>query len=327
MTNKGKEKRRQLFNRFSNQLLLLKEHGLIQIDFQNPDPYLCPICLKEFSSANLEDNGTLDFLTLEDAPPLSLGGSKVALTCKRCNSECGSNVDFHLKELVTEVDNSYFYKGSAQRRTIDFEGKKMPLDIAVDEAGVIRAYHRLRNNNPTLLEKFIHGITNQTFYQILNLDPPPSRVNQRKVTIALLKANYILTFARFGYIFLLDPVYQTLRDQLRNPEEDIFPYSVCIQAQFPIESVGTYYVDNPGLESIFNIFKLQTKYSETIFCGFMNLPTSTFQEYAERIEIQKDKDSIIDFETMSYDHNVDLFENIEEIGKIMNWINKSAKNN
>src|SRR5260221_763421 len=100
------EKRKQLFEKFSKQLLLLNQNCIINYNFKNVNPYLCPICLDEFNENDLTPSVN-NFLTLEDAPPDSLSGSKIALTCKKCNNGCGTEIDTHLTEVVRAIDASY----------------------------------------------------------------------------------------------------------------------------------------------------------------------------------------------------------------------------
>src|SRR5581483_11566139 len=55
--------------------------------------YLCPLCLKWFAS--VED------VSLEHAPPESVGGREVALTCKPCNNTAGHTIDAELRKVET----------------------------------------------------------------------------------------------------------------------------------------------------------------------------------------------------------------------------------
>jgi hypothetical protein len=89
---KSELKRQQLYNKFSEQLILLQKNGIVDMKFDSEKPYLCPICLRAFTTNDLDINRA-NFLTLEDAPPDALGGKKVALTCKQCNNVCGTSID------------------------------------------------------------------------------------------------------------------------------------------------------------------------------------------------------------------------------------------
>ncbi|WP_394368459.1 HNH endonuclease [Adhaeribacter radiodurans] len=79
--------------------------------------YICPICLIKFSEEALSEK-VKNNLTLEDAPPKSLGGSQIALTCKKCNNTCGHKVDFHLSVRLRELDERAFKPNTTQRVTL-----------------------------------------------------------------------------------------------------------------------------------------------------------------------------------------------------------------
>lgn len=319
--SKGLERRKQLFNKFSKQLLLLKQLGVINREFKYAQPYLCPICLREFTDKDLIESAN-NFLTLEDAPPDSLGGSKIVLTCRECNSGCGTSIDHHLTTVLRAIDASYFYKGSKQFATINHEGKKITVELESLGDGTLTAYHRISKNNPTLLEKFIFGLKNKTIGPVLNLNPPKMHFNSKCVNYALVKTNYIITFSKFGYIFLLNEAYDDLRNQLLHPEEETYPWTPFIKNQFNRETIGTYYIHNKGAESIFNIFALRTEYSETLIGGLLPLPSIKTDDLGKSIDSQKDRRSELSLNATNYDFNIDLFSDVAEINKILNWIEK-----
>jgi hypothetical protein len=65
------------------------------------DVYGCPLCLRGFSSDEVEADG---MLSEEHAPPESLGGEVVCLTCRDCNSSAGSQLDSHMKRRANMID-------------------------------------------------------------------------------------------------------------------------------------------------------------------------------------------------------------------------------
>ena len=319
--SQGLEKRKQLFAKFSKQLLLLKQNGIINNNFKNTNPYLCPICLNEFNENDLTPSAN-NFLTLEDAPPYSLRGSKIALTCKKCNNDCGTEIDKHLTEGVRAIDASYFYKGSKQSGTIQHDGQKITVELTSLGNGTLTAYHRIKQNNPNALDKFIYALKNKSIGPLLNLDPPKINFDSKRVNYALVKSNYVITFAKFGYIFLMDKRYDSIRQQLLNPGEEIYPWAPFIKNQFTADSIGTHYVYNKGTQSIFNIFALRTAYSETLIGGLLPLPGISMSEFTSRIDAQRDPHNVVILDTTKYDPDADLFTDINQIMKIHNWINK-----
>ncbi len=65
--SKGEAKRQVIFDIYKDNLNLLIENGFVT---RVKDFYLCPICLRPNADIKSKDP-----LTLEDAPPKSLGGS------------------------------------------------------------------------------------------------------------------------------------------------------------------------------------------------------------------------------------------------------------
>ena len=320
---KALERKRQIFKKFSGQLLLLHANGLLDWQFKYPDPYICPICRREFSEDHLNEDKYSNFLTAEDAPPAALGGSKIALTCRECNNRCGQQIDWHLIEALRAIDASRFYKGSKQSAIIEFEGKKITVELEALGGGSLSAYHANKHNNPTLLEKFIFGIKNKTIGPVLNFRPPTRRFLQERINYALVKTNYILTFAKFGYLFLLDNMYQPIRDQLLHPENIIYPWTPFIKDQFKVGDKGTYYLLNENMEAILNVFVLKTEYSETVIGGFIQNPLVTMGHFGQDVDGLRDAQQVVQFDVSKYDPDANLFTNLTEMKRIIKWINKS----
>src|SRR5882724_8834404 len=106
--SEGEIKREGIFKFYSDHLQLLAKENLADKIYLEKRVYICPVCLSEFSSVNMDDNP----LTLEDAPPKSLGGTANVLTCKRCNNTAGHKIDFHLTEKLRELDSQKFLLGT-----------------------------------------------------------------------------------------------------------------------------------------------------------------------------------------------------------------------
>jgi len=60
-----------------------------------------------------------------------------------------------------------------------------------------------------------------------------------------------------------------------------FSGQIFINNQFQNNQVGTYYVMNPNAKSIFNIFSLNTEYSETVIGAILPLPEKLQKKYIE----------------------------------------------
>ncbi|WP_077399537.1 hypothetical protein [Cellulophaga omnivescoria] len=317
--------RTKLFDKFSKQLHLLKENGLIDIELKYDETYICPLCLEQFQRVDLISDTNKNFLTEEDAPPEKLGGSRIALTCKDCNSKAGYQIDNHLINRIRENDDRKFYKGSKQYGNLEYNGERVTAEITSNGDGTLTVLHRTKKNNPNILDKFIYGIKNKTIGPILNLEPKKYKIDSERVNLALLKTNYIINFAKFGYIFLLDKHYDSIRTQIENMDEG-YDGQIFLKDQFPKNKEGIYYVLNPGAKSTFSIFSLKTEYSETLIGAILPLPNKTPEEIHYSLtgngySIGENGKIGVSLDTSNYDGGADLFNDLNEINKIINWKN------
>src|SRR5687767_11490489 len=113
--SKGEDKRHIIFNKYKENLNFLVDNAFLNSD---KDVYICPICLKKHFDLNSDDP-----LTLEDAPPKSLGGTANTLTCKSCNNTAGYKIDFHLTERLRELDSAKFIPGTETPVKITIKGE------------------------------------------------------------------------------------------------------------------------------------------------------------------------------------------------------------
>lgn len=316
--------RKFLFDKFSHQLHLLRNEGLIDIKLKYDQTYICPICLDQFSIDDIVSSNSKNFLTEEDAPPDKLGGSRIALTCKRCNSKAGHEIDIHLINRIRMLDNSRYYQGSKHEGFVDFKGNRIQTEITSDGNGTLQLLHKFKNNNPTTLEKFIDKVKDSVG-DLLNLKQKDLKNDSGKVNKALLKTSYILTFSKFGYIFLLDKFYNEIRQQISDNNTPFSGHNF-LGEQFKPSQIGTYYILNEEAKSIFNIFSLDTQYSQTIIGNIFPIAKLNPEEVHKKLTSNGYNIGIsgsigVTLRISTYDKNADLFSDIEEIKKVYNWYN------
>jgi hypothetical protein len=309
-----------LFERFSNQLSILKENGLISVELKYDKTYICPICLGQFSKDDLKIKNGCNYLTEEDAPPASLGGKRVALTCKKCNSECGHKIDYQLKELIKHEENSKFIKGAIQSGTIDFEGKSITVELTSEGNGKLIAKHDENLNDPSIFIKFIKSVKRDV---IMSFKTKKSKIDANKVNYAFLKTNYILTFGKFGYIFLLDKAYDSIREQILNPDKEIVKFNLAISNPHLKDHLGTHYIVDSGIKAIFNIFKLKTILTDKPYGAFLPIPKITIENFVMEME-KRIVDHVAVFNKTIYDDKIDLFADLKEIKKIKKWTEEES---
>lgn len=318
------ERRRRLFHKFSDQLHLMVDQGLLQTELQYERTYICPICLGQFQESDLFANSGTNFLTEEDAPPAKLRGSRIALTCRDCNSGAGHQIDNHLINRIREIDDSKFYKGSKQFLRLNYEGGPITSEITSNGDGTLTVLHRIGKNNPNRLDRFIYGLRNKTVGPILNLEPKDYRVIPERVNIALAKTNYIILFSKFGYLFLLHPYYDSLRNAIRHPEQQEGFRHIFLQDQFDRNSTGTYYIINPNAKAFFNVFSLKTPFSETLIGSILPTPSNSPEQLYNRLiqsghNIQQQGMVGVNLQTQVIRPEDDLFRNVDDMGRVMGW--------
>lgn len=313
--SKGEKKRDLLYEKFSKNLSFLKENGIVSDD---KDDYICPICLKKFSKDDLnqeKDNP----LSLEDAPPKSLGGSQIALTCEKCNNGMGKDIDWHLTERLNELDFHDRIPGAEMKGKFTLNEITVNGKIVIQENGGTKAHLSEKNNNPEALEKYKQLIKEKGEKKVY-WKPNPTRVDSKKLQIALIKNAYLLMFEKFGYAFLFDKEYDRIREQLLNPESDIYPLKCWFQGPFPEERIGVPFITEKNLESIFALFKLSTRLSTRIFGVVLPLSGSkiekTILELDNRFELKKQ--FTVDMEI----YNDDYLTSLESVNMLLKYMEK-----
>jgi hypothetical protein len=69
-----------------------------------------------------------------------------------------------------------------------------------------------------------------------------SKVEPHKIQLALLKTAYLLAFEKYGYAFILDPIYDRIREQLLKPDIIVYPLDFWFNPQFPKQVIGVPFV-------------------------------------------------------------------------------------
>lgn len=193
-----------------------------------PWGYACPICTGLFLP------GEIDLLTPDHAPPGSLGGTKVALTCGPCNHWAGSQLESHMQTYERLVDFHFApeMRESLPIRLSGLSGRGETMNAVVTvEPGlsqrivVVKAspsrHHNRRGYQdewaaafPTLQGRARERGTLLQFTFWKSYRP-------RRVRVGWLRSAYIVAFAAFGYRYSLSPFLDRVRDQMRNPDSDV----------------------------------------------------------------------------------------------------------
>jgi hypothetical protein len=258
------------FERYSENLHLLHDNGMLPgLTLQYEQTYICPLCYRQFSKADL-DLKVKNHLTLEDVPPKSLGGKANILTCKECNNVAGHQVDSHLTAGLRALDARKFLPGSEAKVRIKTGEKTVQGSIKVEANGTIRTINSYKNNHRQRLDEYIKSISPKEGRNLLSVEFIPSNSNDRRLQIGLLKTAYLQAFEKFGYKYCLRPSYNPVREQIQNPDHEIYPLQFWFLGPFTENQSGTHFVVNEGLECIMPVFPLTTS-TTRIFAAILPL--------------------------------------------------------
>lgn len=261
--------RQKLFDKYTRNWELITpyvlEKPILPSDF---GPRLvCPICTYLFNREGLNKKYS-DHLTLEDAPPKSIGGKAIVLTCKKCNNKAGG-----------EVDNNYrLYKAVESIRKKE-DTATVNIEIIIKDILKTRGYWTYYKDR----DQFeLRSITNE--YNIdklrqlrndrteISFDFKFQQPAQRLANITLLKAAYLIAFERFGYAYIYNSSLNLIREQIRNPAKQLVKNSYVLKPTNNFEKEGLFIIVRPKeLLSLLVVFK--TKINRRIETHGIVLPS------------------------------------------------------
>ena len=175
----------------------------------------CPICLSDFARSDVLAGTNV---TLEHAPPKSLGGAAICLTCKSCNNKA-SLIEQHAYQSV-------------KARNEWAEGKGAPIVVDLFGHKSTRRFIPHDPNGPFPARK--HLFRNGTIE--LGPLPPTHRLDASKGMsfripqrddyefVSMIKSAYLMVFALMGengYRFAENIGLQPVREQIMNPEKKV----------------------------------------------------------------------------------------------------------
>jgi len=309
--NKRQKKRQAIFKKYVTNRNLLIDNTLIKGEI---DTYLCPICTKSHKSIDEKDP-----LTLEDAPPKSLGGKANTLTCKSCNNTCGHKIDFHLTERLRELDSVKFLPNTETRVKVKIEDEVFNGKISIDENGEMSMFYSIKNNHPIKLEEKMIGLRNG---HVVDFNFLKTRVIPENLEYALLKSGYLLAFEKFGSSMIFEECFDIVRQQLKNPDERIYPENFWITPPYPEEMEGVYFVCDEGLESLLVLFNLNTGNTVRKFGTFLPCPVNPIEEVLDKLAVKFENDKTFNLKMYPWKQNGTMYlDDIDNIKAMYNWIN------
>ena len=186
----------------------------------------CPICLSEFTSSDVAAGK----MTLEHAPPESLKGSAICLTCSQCNNNA-SRIDQHA--ILAKKAGEEWSLGRGTRVEIDFLGFKtssryipsdpnalLPTRVSHLRKGSIQLGALPSKDHLDISKGIRFRIPRSTHYE----------------SISMIKSAYLMVFSLMGeggYRFAESVALKPVREQILNPEERILKGGFVVKGTIP----------------------------------------------------------------------------------------------
>ena len=186
----------------------------------------CPICLSEFTSSDVAAGK----MTLEHAPPESLKGSAICLTCSQCNNNA-SRIDQHAILAKRAIDEWSLDQGT--RVEIDFLGFKtssryipsdsnapLPTRVSHLRKGSIQLGPLPSKEHLDINKGIRFRIPRSTHYE----------------SISMIKSAYLMVFSLMGeggYKFAESVALKPVREQILNPEKRILKGGFVVKGTMP----------------------------------------------------------------------------------------------
>ena len=185
----------------------------------------CPICLSEFTKSDVAAGK----MTLEHAPPKSLKGSAICLTCSHCNNRAGG---WEQHAILAKRACEEWSSGQGTRVEIDFFGNKkssryipgdpnaaFPTRVKHLKKGSIKI-GALPLKEPLDIKKGIR-------FRI--------PISSHYESVSMIKSAYLMVFSLMGiggYKFAESVALKPVREQIMNPEKRILT-NFCVEGTIP----------------------------------------------------------------------------------------------
>jgi hypothetical protein len=181
-----------------------------------PPIYVCPLCLM---GGGIE---AIDEFTYEHVPPASVGGRRLVLTCKNCNSRSGHDVDTQMRKQEDVID---FARGTLDRPIaahLSVDGASAAVNVRVQSAGgSLLVFGVPKADKPSDREEHWAAwnkiARSQTADWKFALQFAASAYRPDKARIGWLRAGYLACFAAYGYRYVLRKDWALVRKQLLDP--------------------------------------------------------------------------------------------------------------
>lgn len=256
----NKTKRNSIIEVYSKQIETIPFITSDGIEFRMADAYICPLCQHVYAIAH-------EALSLEHVPPESVGGKPILVTCKACNNRQGADLDVYLTNELEINHNLKHLDTIPQKSRIAFNGIEINGQTTFSKSDGFKFMVSPDLNNPIKFKRFMKEARNaKEGYEIkLTANITNRKRNTDLANIALLKSAYLMAFHELGYMYVLNPNLNKIREQILNPKQQLLnaPYVVADENGIPRDMPqGVYYAKMDAIVCIVVVMGLQLSKSE-----------------------------------------------------------------
>lgn len=290
------------FSKIKTNLEILRRIG---VEVPGGD-YLCPECLTPFKENELSK------LTEEDVPQASLGGSRITLTCRKCNSNCGALIDVHLQEALKAREQQEFLPNTDRKVSVVVAGRKLNAKLKVEDSKNLYLEVDTKLNNPKILDDFRENILVPN--AVVDVKDAPLKHKYERIEAAIIKNAYLLLFAKTGFSLLIHRYYDCFRNMILDPDNNQLPVKLWTMQNVACPD-GVFMSENEGLKGFFVSITLFLKKSYK-FLVFIPLPGCNYDV------IKKSLTNIVlgkKIKLIPFDNRKDYLTNEIEIKELRKW--------
>jgi hypothetical protein len=166
------------------------------------DKILSPLCLNEFDENDIENN-----LTEEHVIPNSADGRITTLTCRPCNSACGSEIASHFAR-VFRIEEARQTRGPIDARIKIRNSIGSPALVSFTENGL---HCRLDPTKPYVREVLMERPAQYSKGERKLNFTFRSNIDSSKLVTSIIKVAYLGLFVDWGYRYMLLPNTEWVR--------------------------------------------------------------------------------------------------------------------
>lgn len=187
-----------------------------------PDCFVCPLCLRAFLPHFLDQ----DVITIEHVPPRAVGGRRLVLTCRDCNSLAGHNLDSHAAAFDQIVRFAHGTMTQASRVEMRIGSNTVHGDIIADGKDIkVQVLDEPRGNRKGTADALTTYFDNMIESGSWSDDEITVTIKNgydgKSAKVSWLRSAYLAAFAVYGYSYILHPEMDIVRQQIQRPADDL----------------------------------------------------------------------------------------------------------